>query len=57
MMKRLTAVLLVLALLPLCCAAAADSELPSRYDMREDGIVTPVKLQYPWGCCWRKQGP
>ncbi len=57
MMKRLTAVMLVLALLPLCCAAAADSELSSRYDMREDGIVTPVKLQYPWGCCWRKQGP
>ena len=52
-MKRLTAVFLALALLPLCCcAASADSELPSRYDMREDGIVTPVKLQYPWGCCW-----
>ena len=53
MMKRLTAVLLAFALLPLCCcAAAADSALPSRYDMREKGIVTPVKLQYPWGSCW-----
>jgi C1A family cysteine protease len=53
MTKRLTAVLLAFILLLLCCcAAAADSALPSRYDMREKGIVTPVKLQYPWGSCW-----
>jgi len=53
MMKRLMAVLLAFVLLPLCCCAAAtDSALPSRYDMREKGIVTPVKLQYPWGSCW-----
>ena len=46
MMKRLMAVLLAFVLLPLCCCAAAtDSALPSRYDMREKGIVTPVKLQ------------
>ena len=30
----------------------ADDALPSRYDMREKGVVTPVKLQYPWGSCW-----
>ncbi len=53
MMKRLMAVLLAFVLLPLCCCAAAtDIALPSRYDMREKGIVTPVKLQYPWGSCW-----
>lgn len=53
MMKRLTAVFLAFALLALCCsAAAADSALPSRYDMRESGIVTPVKLQYPFMNCW-----
>ena len=52
MMKRLISVLLAFALLLCCCAASADSALPSRYDMRDDGIVTPVKLQYPWGCCW-----
>ena len=23
-----------------------DTGLPARYDMREDGLVTPVKLQY-----------
>ena len=36
-------------------AAAEDPTkgvLPSRYDMRNDGIVTPVKLQYPQMCCW-----
>ena len=29
-----------------------DESLPSRYDMRDDGVVTPVKLQYPQMCCW-----
>ena len=42
-MKRVIALILVLALLP-CGFASADSALPSRYDMREQGIVTPVKL-------------
>lgn len=26
--------------------------LPEKYDMRETGTVTPVKLQWPWGSCW-----
>ena len=26
--------------------------LPYRFDMREYGWVTPVKLQNPWGSCW-----
>ena len=51
MMKKATAFLAVLCLLAACCSASADG-LPSRYDMRNDGIVTPVKLQYPWGSCW-----
>ena len=51
-MMRWIALLLAFALLPLCGAASAESGLPSRYDMREYGIVTPVKLQYPWGSCW-----
>ena len=33
-------------------AIVQDYALPSRYDMREAGIVTPVKLQYPWMDCW-----
>lgn len=26
--------------------------LPARFDLREKGVVTPVKLQNPWGTCW-----
>ena len=48
-MKRIMALFLALALLP-CGFAVADSALPSRYDMREKGIVTPVKLQYRTFC-------
>ena len=44
-MKRIMALFLALALLPFSFASA-DSALPFRYDMREKGIVTPVKLQY-----------
>jgi C1A family cysteine protease len=27
-------------------------DLPSKYDQRDKGIVTPVKYQNPWGTCW-----
>ena len=30
----------------------AQAELPTRYDLREYGVVTPVKSQAPWGSCW-----
>ena len=33
-------------------SAAAEENLPSKYDLREEGYVTPVKLQYPFGTCW-----
>lgn len=26
--------------------------LPSKYDLRDDGFVTSVKNQNPYGCCW-----
>lgn len=26
--------------------------LPTRYDLRSEGLVTPVKFQNPWGSCW-----
>ena len=29
----------------------ADS-LPEKFDLRERGVVTPVKDQSPWGTCW-----
>lgn len=33
-------------------SAPTQAELPARYDMREKGLVTPVKRQNPWGTCW-----
>lgn len=59
MKRRMLILLVILSLLPFGPAMASmvteyasNGSLPSRYDMREDGIVTPVKLQYPWGTCW-----
>lgn len=26
--------------------------LPGTYDLRDEGVVTPVKNQSPWGTCW-----
>ncbi len=31
---------------------SAQAALPTKYDMRSEGVVTPVKLQNPWGSCW-----
>ncbi len=58
--------LLALAIVPLVgCSAAGGSaqgsasgsnvseqELPAKYDMREKGLVTPVKKQSPFSSCW-----
>lgn len=30
----------------------AQAALPSTYDLRTEGLVTPVKFQNPWGSCW-----
>ena len=31
----------------------ADSTyLPAQFDLRDQGVVTPVKQQSPWGTCW-----
>ncbi len=39
---------------PVCAEEAApESEpLPAKFDLRERGVVTPVKQQSPWGTCW-----
>ena len=29
-----------------------QADLPASYDLRDEGVVTPVKLQSPWGTCW-----
>ena len=33
-------------------AIRAQSQLPSKFDLRERGVVTPVKNQGSWGTCW-----
>lgn len=33
-------------------AALSDDGLPESFDLRDRGVVTPVKLQNPWGTCW-----
>ena len=30
----------------------AQNALPAKYDLRDDGLVTPVKYQNPWSTCW-----
>ena len=54
--RIITSALLALALAAQIClpAAAADSEdaLPSTFDLRDRGVVTPVKQQEPFGTCW-----
>ena len=36
--------------------ANADGEFPSSFDLRDKGVVTPVKLQNPWQDCWSFSG-
>lgn len=32
--------------------AEDTEEMPSKFDLRDYGYVTPVKFQNPWGACW-----
>lgn len=32
--------------------AAQTPGMPAKYDLRDKGLVTPVKSQNPWGTCW-----
>ncbi|MGI6737168.1 MAG: C1 family peptidase [Anaerovoracaceae bacterium] len=31
---------------------ANTNSYPEKYDLRDKGVVTPVKFQNPWGLCW-----
>ena len=31
---------------------SVKGELPTQFDLRDRGVVTPVKRQEPWGNCW-----
>ncbi|MDO4287612.1 MAG: C1 family peptidase [Eubacterium sp.] len=37
-------------------APAANALLPEKYDSRDEGDVSPVKFQNPWGACWAFAG-
>ena len=37
-------------------ATVQDSVLPAEFDLREQGVVTPVKMQNPWSTCWAFAG-
>lgn len=30
----------------------ATADLPAKFDLRDEGAVSPVKLQNPWSACW-----
>ena len=32
--------------------STTESAFPAKFDLREKGVVTPVKFQNPWGSCW-----
>ncbi len=33
-------------------SASPYAYTPARFDLRDEGVVTPVKFQNPWGTCW-----
>lgn len=32
--------------------ASAEAAYPAKFDLRDEGVVTPVKIQNPWQSCW-----
>ena len=36
--------------------ASAEGEFPEQFDLRDRGVVTPVKMQNPWQNCWSFSG-
>ena len=55
-MKKLIALFLCLCLMagivPALALEKESDALPSRFDLRDYGVVTPVKRQNPWNSCW-----
>ena len=33
-------------------SVADDSDLPTSYDLRDYGRISPIRNQSPWGTCW-----
>ena len=46
------AVIMISTVLVTAVDTSADDPLPSSFDQRDLGIVTPPKYQNPWGTCW-----
>ena len=59
-MKKLIALFLSLCLMagiaPVFAETAAEEKYPVRFDLRDNGVVTPVKKQDPWNTCWAFAG-
>ena len=59
--KRVISVVIVMAMVIGTVAfvpatANAQGEFPAHFDLRDRGVVTPVKLQNPWQDCWAFSG-
>ena len=37
-------------------AGTEDTSFPAKFDLRDRGVVTPVKIQNPWQTCWAFAG-
>ena len=56
-MKKFLSILLALTMVlslgvPAFAGTAPEDQYPVRFDLRDYGVVTPVKMQSPWGSCW-----
>ena len=62
MKKLISGILAVIMIVAICSGALGEGakdthilggdEFPVRFDLREYGVVTPVKFQNPWSTCW-----
>ena len=60
--KLISGILAVIMIVAICSGALGEGakdthilggdEFPVRFDLREYGVVTPVKFQNPWSTCW-----
>ena len=57
MKKLISGILAMMMIVAICgCAfgetAATKDEYPVSFDLRDSGVVTPVRIQDPWASCW-----
>ena len=44
--------IIIVSLIAQVIPAGAQSGYPSRFDLRDENLVSCVKNQFPWGSCW-----